>query len=48
MSYAIIKKIKLDKINKKVLITSTENNVYPRTPSEWECTYYSESAKKDK
>ena len=40
MSYAIVQKIRIDKDN-KVFITSADNNVYPRTPQEWECTYFS-------
>jgi hypothetical protein len=40
MSYAIINKIKVD--NGKVFITSHENNVWPRTPHEWECKTLSE------
>lgn len=37
MSYHIISKIRID--GDKVFITGADNNVWPRTPSEWECTY---------
>jgi len=39
MSYEIVKKIRIDD-NNKVYITGASNNVYPRTPEEWHCSYY--------
>lgn len=38
MSYHIVKSIVVDEIEKKVYITGSDNNVYPRTPHKWECT----------
>lgn len=35
MSYEIIKKIQIH--DNKVYVTGASNNVYPRTPKEWEC-----------
>lgn len=40
MSYHIVQKIEINKKDKKVYITGADNNVYPRTPSKWACTYY--------
>jgi len=42
MSYAIVKSIKIDKKNKKVYVTSTSNNVYPKIYRKWENTYLTE------
>lgn len=40
MSHEIIKAIKIK--DGKCLVTSCSNNVSPRTPHEWECTFISE------
>lgn len=40
MSYHIVKKIEIDKKEHKVYITGSDNNVYPRTPHRWHCSYY--------
>jgi hypothetical protein len=41
MSYAIVKNIKV--LDDKVLVTSTDNNVYPRSYSEWTMSYRNEN-----
>lgn len=43
MSYHIVKKIKI--LPDKVLITGHDNNVYPKTDEEWECTYLNQFLK---
>jgi hypothetical protein len=40
MSYHIVKRIEIDKQEHKVYITGSDNNVYPRTPHRWHCSYY--------
>ncbi len=47
MSYEIVKKIEIDETNKKVYITGSSNNVWPRTPHRWECSYYQGQTFKD-
>lgn len=44
MSYHIVQKIEINKIEKRVYVTGSDNNVYPRTPRRWHCSYYDESA----
>lgn len=48
MSHEIVKKIEINKDEKKVYITGCSNNVRPRTPRRWECTYYKELAQAEK
>lgn len=38
MSYHVIKSIGVNEDDGKVFITGADNNVYPRTPHQWECT----------
>ena len=40
MSYHIVQKIEIVPEEKKVYITSSDNNVWPRTPYRWYCSYY--------
>ena len=40
MSYYIVQSIQIDKEQNKVFITGADNNVYPRTPRKWHCSYY--------
>jgi hypothetical protein len=48
MSYHIVKKIELNKDEKKVYITGADNNVWPRTPNRWHCSYYDNLTEKEK
>lgn len=41
MSYDIVRSVKIDK-NGTVTLKSASNNVWPRTPSEWQMTYRNE------
>lgn len=47
MSYHIVKNIVIDKKEKKVFITGCDNNVYPRTPYRWHCTYFDKWTKEE-